>query len=487
MKLNKNKKTISALRKYIPFALGLCIKKFSSASEFFSHRSQMYLSDSGTTGVKSELNSITANPYSIFLELTLGGNMRALQIGILLLILLAALFYLNREESDLIIGISLYGAVAITYILLKILASSWYKPYTNPAPEGLTIAAVIPIFNEDPVVFRNSLKSLVSQTRPVEEIWVIDDGSDSRECYLLAKDFFRDTQNAHVLRYDDNRGKRHAQSLAFRESDADIFMTCDSDAVLDEKAVEEALRPFADPEVQVVTADVRGLNRSNLLSKLIDLRYQNAFKHERAAYSVFGSVLCATGVLSFYRGDTIRENLDKYLSQTFLGVPVMAGDDRRLTNYSLERGKSVIQLTSKAETTVPDKLGKFLRQQIRWNKSFFRESLYVLKNLGPKRIAWWLTLAEMSLWIVFGATILLAFIIAPLAGGKLLSVYYIGYISIMAYIRNLQVLSGQPWLFILSPLYGLLHIVLLIPLRFYSLLTIRNSSWMTRAASINAP
>ncbi|MET0094096.1 MAG: glycosyltransferase [Sedimenticola sp.] len=381
-----------------------------------------------------------------------GRRMRIIQIGLLFFLLLTILVFLNISENSAIIGVSVYGSIAITYILFKLIASTWYRPFTGPAPSGLSVAAIIPVHNEDPELFRSSLESVLTQSRNVDEIWVIDDGSEYLDCYRIAKKRLKDHVNAHVIRIPENQGKRHAQAEAFGQSEADIFLTCDSDTVLDYNAVTEGLKPFSDPAIKVVTSNVRALNREdNLLTRLIDLRYQNAFQHERSAYSVFGSVLCATGVLSFYRGEIIRRNLQHYLNQYFLGAKVMAGDDRRLTNFSLQQGKSVIQLTSKAHTAVPRTISRFLRQQIRWNQSFFRESLFVLRNFSPRHAAWWLTLSEMGLWLIFGLIILLALIIAPIAGGKLLSVYYLAYLSLMAYIRNIQTVLDQKWVFLLTP------------------------------------
>lgn len=291
--------------------------------------------------------------------------------------------------------------------------------------------------NEDPKLFRALLESILAQSRRVDEIWVIDDGSESIDWFQVAKNRLAEHPNAHVIRYELNHGKRQAQAEAFRKSKADIFLTCDSDTVLDYKAVEEGLKPFSNPTIKAVTSNVRALNRDdNLLTRLIDHRYQNAFQRERTAYSVFGSVLCATGIMSFYRGDIVRENLNQYLDQYFLGVKVMSGDDKRLTNYCQQKGKVVIQQAAKARTAVPRKLSGFLRQQVRWNQSFFRESLFVLTNLTPKHIAWWLTLSEMGLWLVFGLAVLLALIISPLTGGKLLSVYYLAFIFLTACQHN---------------------------------------------------
>ncbi len=210
------------------------------------------------------------------------------------------------------------------------------------------------------------------------------------------------------------------------------------------------------------------------------MRYCNAFQYERAAYSVLGSVLCSSGILSFWRKEVIKNNINDYLCQTFLGSSVIAGDDRHLTFYALREGKVVFQETAKSKTLVPENLVEFAKQQMRWNKSFFRETLYLLRNYNIKKVAWWLSLGELSIWIIFSLSFLIILFVKPVIGGRIIGVYYLGYLSLMAYARSIRYINENFFIYLLSPVYGLIHMSLLVPLRFYSLITIRNCSWETR-------
>jgi hyaluronan synthase len=253
-------------------------------------------------------------------------------------------------------------------------------------------------------------------------------------------------------------------------------------------AVVEGIKPFADERITAVTGNVRALNhRRNLLTKLIDLRYANAFLYERAAYSMLGSVLCACGSLSFWRSDVIKENLDDFVTQTFLGIPVQYGDDRRLTNYALQRGKVVVQDSAVAFTVVPERITHFVRQQLRWNKSFFRETLWVLRNFNYRKWVWWLSLAEIGTWATFSTGIVMATLVTPLLTGRLALVYYLSYMAIISYARSVRYLgatenswSYQLYVFLLSPVYAFMHVALLIPLRIVALCTLRQRGWGTR-------
>jgi hyaluronan synthase len=404
-----------------------------------------------------------------------------IQVFILFSMIVGMLVFLNRGESRFMFGLSVYGGLAISYLMLKLLASSWYKPFTQKITHNYLTALVMPFYNEDPHVFKECLISILDQTHRIDEIWVIDDCSDSLECYQIAQEYLSIKNNVFIHRNSKNMGKRHAQAWAFRQTKADIIITIDSDTVLENVAVENGLRPFEDPKVNTVCGNIRGLNNSkNLLTRLIDLRYSNAFMYERTAYSVLDSVICSTGVLSFWRANIIKDNLEDYISQTFLGVHVNYGDDRRLTNYALRSGKVVIQETARARTLVPEHLSQFLRQQIRWNKSFFRESLSALRDLPMTRIVWWLVLSEITLWIFFSMALVIALVINPIVGGKVLSVYYLAYISLMAYARSVRFAKRDFFAFMLAPVYGIIHLTLLVPLRGYSLLTLKDSGWGTR-------
>lgn len=384
---------------------------------------------------------------------------------------------------------SVYGFAAIGLLALKLLGSALYRPRSAAIPEGLTAAVVVPTYNEDPVAFRACLDSVLEQTRPADEIWVIDDGSATDDCLDIAHDLLAGRPGGFVHKLPANAGKRYAQGYAFSRTTADIIVTVDSDTVLDRAAIAEGLRGFADPGVQAVTANVRALNqRKNLLTRLIDLRYANAFLFERAAYSTVGSVVCCCGSLSFFRAETVQAHLDDFLNQTFLGVPVQYGDDRRMTQYALTRGKVLVQDTCVAYTAVPERIGHFARQQVRWNKSFFRESLWAVRRLGVRHPAFWISLAEVLTWFAFSSSLLYLLYLRPAFGGPILPWYYVAYAAVLAYARNVRYF-GRPnmsatsqWItFALAPLYAALHVALLTPLRLWALLTLRQPGWGTRS------
>jgi hyaluronan synthase len=396
---------------------------------------------------------------------------------------------------------SWYGVAVFTLLLLKLAASLTHKPITVNEKDAarvsrLTVAVLLTVYNEDVTAFRKCLESLRRQTRLPNAIAVVDDCSTDKSALNLAIEYepvFRAMGvDYRVIAFELNRGKRHGLAAGIRQFfKADVYLGVDSDTELDVEAVYEGMLPFASRRVNAVTGLVLALNaRKNVLTRLIDLRYANAFLFERAAYGLLKSVLCCCGSLAFYRGSVVRENLDDFLSQTFLGREATYGDDRRLTNYCLKNGQVVMQSSAVAWTLVPERLKHYLKQQTRWSKSFFRESLWVIQTGRAQRPAFWLSLIELTSWLTFTSMLLIALVMAPFKADVNTWSLYLMYAMLLGYARSVRFLEpGQRTrmpmgeriaTFLLAPLYGLLHVGLLMWIRVYALLTLRDNGWGTR-------
>ncbi|GGZ80385.1 glycosyltransferase [Streptomyces echinoruber] len=395
--------------------------------------------------------------------------------------------------------LSTYGIAVGSVLLAKLLLSvrrtrRGRRTAWRPGPP-FTIAAVITVYNEAPEMLRRCLVSLLQQTRQPQMVTVVDDASRDMSAAAVVRDLHRVFTAAGIelrfIRFPVNRGKRHGLAAGFTQApDADLYLCVDSDTVLDEHAVDEAVRPFSKRRVNAVTGLVLAHNRArNLLTRLIDMRYVNAFLGERVAYGRLGSVLCACGSLALYRGWVVRKYLDDFLNQTFLGRPATFGDDRRLTFYCLLEGLSVIQPTALAWTDVPERLGHYTRQQIRWGKSFIRESLLMLGTWRILRVCWWLSLLELIMWATFTAALIAALVAAAVhPAGPAILAGYLAYACAMAWLRSLHYLraaarvplADRVMTFAAAPLYALLNLGLLLPLRLWSLATLRDNAWGTR-------
>ena len=116
------------------------------------------------------------------------------------------------------------------------------------------------------------------------------------------------------------------------------------------------------------------------------VRYFVAFRVVKAAESVFSCVTCCSGCFSAYRRVAVMPHLDAWEHQTLLGAPATFGDDRALTNVVLRDWKVRYAANAVAHTLVPAGLHQFLRQQLRWKRSWTRESLILARFVWRKRL-----------------------------------------------------------------------------------------------------
>lgn len=380
-----------------------------------------------------------------------------------------------------------YGVLALSHIGVQmLLAHLEYLRQRRRLPGEEyepSVTVVVPAYNEDPDLLYECLRSLDRQDYGGSlEVVVVDDGSRNREELLpIQEEFGR--ERFRTLLAPQNMGKRHCQAIVFNEIRADVVVTIDSDTVLEPDSIRTIVRPLSDPRVGAVTGNVRVINQKrNFLTRLISYRYWSAFNQERAAQSLFKVVMCASGPFSAYRRAIIDQVKDRYVGQTFLGEACTFGDDRHLTNLVLDLGFGVVyEKDAIAWTHVPDTIPKYLHQQVRWNKSFYREILWTARFAHRRHpyLAIDLTLQAVLPFMLLGALTAMTYQ-AIFVDLKMLWLY-LGILVTIGLIRASYGLwrTREPG-FLSFAVYGFIHVGLLIPTRLYALATIRRGHWGTR-------
>lgn len=366
----------------------------------------------------------------------------------------------------------------------------------------LRVTVIVPVYHEDLPTLRRLLASLAAQTRPVQRIHIVNDGStlatgpDGREFddVAAAVDGWRPFMPRGIeLRYDriSNSGKRHAQAVAIRaDPEADVFATVDSDTVLDQQAVEHGLAPFSRRKVTAVAGLLLTLNYdANLLTRLIDISFVTSFLIGRASWSRLSSVTVNCGGLAFYRAGVVRKWLDDYLTQTVLGNQAMSGDDRMLTTYALLEGRTAFQQSSVGYTLVPARLSHLTKQRLRWWRSWGWGNLWIIRHFPITRVAWWLVawqIVELVLWTIAWPVVLIA---DPLRDHHFPWAFFV-YMAMLSYVRTTKYLTvryegrrfrSQLASFMLAPLSGLLSLYVCSVLQYPGLATFARTGWGTRA------
>lgn len=280
----------------------------------------------------------------------------------------------------------LYSLIAASFLLSRYLFGAMHRDVkVNPNfTPGVSI--IIPCFNEEEWIHRTIL-SCINQDYPVDklEVIVVDDRSTDNSVERMEEVIERvyreadrfDTRNRlrlHVM--PQNGGKREALVAGVKMAKHELVVFVDSDSFLDHSAIRNIVQPFVDPKMGGVAGRTDVENKyTNSLTKLQNVRYYIAFRIMKAAESYFDSVTCLSGPLSCYRKDLVLKHEQAWLNQSFLGQPATFGDDRAMTNFILRTHRTGYQDSAVCSTIVPSKMNVFLKQQMRWKRSWLRESL----------------------------------------------------------------------------------------------------------------
>lgn len=307
-----------------------------------------------------------------------------------LLFVVALFVMLMRAESIIYfkynIFLYLYSLIAAAFLLTRYLFGALHRdvPINNDYTPGVSI--IIPCFNEEQWIHRTVL-SCVNQNYPIDklELIVVDDCSSDKSVEKIEQviamlhneaDRFRTKERVKMLALPQNSGKRVALVKGVEMAKHDLVVFVDSDSFLEPTAIRHLVQPFQDPKMGGVAGRTDVENKfTNSITKLQTVRYYIAFRIMKAAESWFDSVTCLSGPLSCYRKELILKHADAWISQKFLGHPATFGDDRSMTNFILKTHRTGYQDSAICSTIVPSDVKVFLKQQMRWKRSWLRESL----------------------------------------------------------------------------------------------------------------
>ena len=213
------------------------------------------------------------------------------------------------------------------------------------------------------------------------------------------------------------------------------------------------------------------------------VRYYIAFTVYKAAEALFGSVTCCSGCCSAYRRARSTVCSSTGAPRPFLGVQCTYGDDRSLTNHLLRLGyrdgvRARRDVDARSCRTPGD---VFLRQQLRWKKSWVRESLIAATFMWRRHPVMSASFyAGLILPLVSPAVIFRSLVLIPVTMHRLPAAYLFG-VAVMALIYGLYYFVNtkeRDWFFGL--LFAALSTIILVWQLPLAMLTLRDGSWGTR-------
>ena len=336
----------------------------------------------------------------------------------------------------------LYSIIAATFLLTRYLFAMFYRPVPIDPDYTPGVTIVVPCFDEEEWIQR-TIHSCINQDYPVDklEVIVVDDCSNDRSAErvqqmiaeLKAADTsdhaYRVSERIRFLQQPTNMGKRDAMARGAKEAKHELLVFVDSDSFLDPFAIRNIVQPFKDKEMGGVSGRTDVANTyTNALTKMQAVRYSIAFRVMKAAEGFFDAATCLSGPLSCYRKDLVLKYMDAWLNQRFLGQKATFGDDRSMTNFILRHNRTTYQDSAVCMTIVPRSYQVFLRQQMRWKRSWLRESLIASRFMWKKE-------PFMSLGFYMG-------VLVPIAA-PIIVLYNLFYVPIMYRVYPTSFLIGM--------------------------------------------
>ena len=324
-----------------------------------------------------------------------------LAIASFFLLVITMIIVMMRAESVIYFKFNrylyLYSIIAAVFLLSRYLFATFYRPVKVDPNYTPGVTVIIPCFNEEEWIQR-TIQSCINQDYPVDklEVIVVDDCSNDHSVEKIKEMIDQlkagDKENRYQLEgrisyyvQPVNKGKRDAMALGASKAQHELLVFVDSDSFVDPFAVRNIVQPFKDEKMGGVSGRTDVANTyTNSLTKMQSVRYYIAFRVMKAAEGYFDAVTCLSGPLSCYRKDLVLKYTDAWLNQKFLGQRATFGDDRSMTNFILRHNRTTYQDTAVCSTIVPNSYKMFLKQQMRWKRSWLRESLIAARYIWKK-------------------------------------------------------------------------------------------------------
>jgi hyaluronan synthase len=379
--------------------------------------------------------------------------------------------------------LGLLGAARWTTWMLRRVPAALYRPFRGDPDLPMTL--VVPVYQEDPAVLAGALRTW--RQPGVAEIVLVVDATDEA-CLAVARAAAEHPGPVAVrVLVTPVPGKRQALRLGWEAARTPLVALVDSDTYWAPDAARELRAPFADAGIGGVAARQNVHRPRGLLQRVNDMYLDYRYFDELSGQTVAGrSVSCLSGRTAVYRREILQRVADDFVSETFLGVPCMSGDDKRLTSLTAALGYgTVLQRSARVWSTFPGTPATFVRQRVRWARNTWRSDL---RALLLDRWVWRHPfLAFCMLDKAVGAVTLLAapaYFVAALVRGDLAFVLVlVVWWWVSRAVRILPHLRQRPSSLLLVPVFVLVTFVMAV-LKLWALATVRQQRWLTRDVAV---
>jgi len=218
----------------------------------------------------------------------------------------------------------------------------------------MKVSILIPAYNEGKTI-RRTIESCLFQTRPADEIIIVNDGSTDDTLQILQ------TFGERIIIVDlkKNTGNKSlAQEQGLPYITGDIFVATDADTLLHPNFIEEILPNFNDPEVGAVAGYVKSL-KNNWLTASREVDYAIGQEIYKTAQSFIGFILIIPGCAAAFRTRIMKEEI-RFDHDTVT-------EDLDFTYQLHELGhKIAFEKNAISFTQDPPNISSYIRQMRRW-------------------------------------------------------------------------------------------------------------------------
>jgi len=377
--------------------------------------------------------------------------------------------------------VNIYSLSVGIFIVSRFLLAMFYHAPRNVGYEP-SITVCIACRNEEGAI-EKTIERIYTGGYPSSklEVVVVNDGSTDATMEEMTRAQMRHPSLV-VVDFERGLGKRHGMAVCALLAKNEILVFVDSDSFVFPGALRKIVQGLADPGVGAVSGhtDVENAG-TNVLTKMQDVRYFVSYRVMKAAEHLFGTVSCCPGCFSAYRKSYVLKALDKWLHQKFLGKTCTYGDDRSLTNEILRDYRVLYDDEALATTIVPEKWGKYTRQQVRWKRSWIREFFFAGRFFWKKHpvaaISWYaMTLLPLIAPLVMFA----ALVWLPITTGQPVT-FYIGGVLVVTLLWALfywERTGRRHWWTAFA--FTISYILFFSWQGYYAIATLRRTTWGTR-------
>jgi len=256
----------------------------------------------------------------------------------------------------------IYSFIAFYFLIIYILLYTQNRKqiYEVIKPDrNYSLSIVIPCWNESKSIGKTIEAALNSNYKGLEKIIVVDDCSTD-DSYKIIQEYAKKYEKVMAVQTPKNTGKAGgAKNYGAQFVKTELIGFSDADSLPNPDAIDKMVGFFNDEKSGAVTSRVLVTNKTNKLTKIQAIEYK-IIAFTRKLLGFLESIYVTNGPLSIYRKKAFDEvggfDLENWT------------EDIEITWHFVSKGWKVhMAIPAKAYTIVPEKLGEWFKQRIRWN------------------------------------------------------------------------------------------------------------------------